>query len=466
MLLLSFTSDSAPGPVDPFATGHLGELTRFVSFDLVDAAISPVGATQKRLRRLPTRVVVVYLLLAGVLFGDVGYRQVLRRLAAGAGLDIPVPDSSALSQAFRRIGVARLWELFDLLRTPAAVAPRWRGLLVCAIDGTTMYVPDTDVNAAAFGRQTGRPDAPAGYPMLRLLTIIACGSRTVIDAVFGSYRTRETTYAPRLTGSLRSGMVLLGDRNFAAAALVEQFAATGADLLIRCKDNRRLAILTHLRDGTSITALGGIHVRVIDAQITLDLGHCGRQHASTYRLITTLTDSVRYPAREVVALYHQRWEIETSFRETKSTILDGRVLRARTPTGIAQEVYAVLIVHQALRTAIADTSLANGHIATDRLSFTITLTTAHDTIHRAAPLLAVTRHRPDRVNRASGPRRRAPRPSIPLQPSSHQTGDLQAPCERDQSTEPPIRPGSQHTYSPSSTQAKILNCAALTLTPH
>lgn len=178
----------------------------------------------------------------------------------------------------------------------------------------------------------GREPVPAGYPMLRLLTIIACGSRTVIDAVFGSYRTGETTYAPRLADSLRPGMVLLGDRNFAAAALIEQFAATGADLLIRCKDNRRLAILTHLRDGTSITALGGIHVRVIDAQITLDLGHGGRQHASTYRLITTLTDPVRYPAREVVALYHQRWEIETSFRETKSTILDGRVLRARTPT--------------------------------------------------------------------------------------------------------------------------------------
>lgn len=389
MLLQSFTSDSAPGPVDPFATGHLGELTRFVSFDLVDAAISAAGAAQKRLRRLPTRVV-VYLLLAGVLFGDVGYRQVLRRLAAGAGLDIPVPGSSALSQAFRRIGVAPLRELFDLLRAPAAGAARWRGLLVCAIDGTTMYVPDTDVNAAAFGRQTGRPDAPAGYPMLRLLTIIACGSRTVIDAVFGSYRTGETTYAPRLAGSLRPGMVLLGDRNFAAAALIEQFAATGADLLIRCKDNRRLAILTHLRDGTSITTLGGIHMRVIDAQITLDLGQSGRQHASTYRLITTLTDPVRYPAREVVALYHQRWEIETSFRETKSTILDGRVLRARTPAGIAQEVYAVLIVHQALRTAIADTSLANGDIAPDRLSFTIALTTARDTIHRAAPLLAVT----------------------------------------------------------------------------
>lgn len=383
----SVTSDPVPAPVDPFAAGHLGELTRIVSWDLVDAAISAAGATQQRLRRLPTRVV-VYVLLAGVLFADVGYRQVLTRLANGAGLSICVPGSSALSQAFRRIGVAPLRELFDLVRGPAAGAARWHGLLVCAIDGTTMCVPDTDVNAAAFGRATGRPDAPGGYPMLRLVTIIACGSRTLIDAVFGSYRVGETTYAPHLARALRPGMVLLGDRNFAAAALIEQFAATGADLLIRCKDNRRFQILTHLPDGTSIAALGGIHVRVINARITLDLGSTGQQHTGTYRLITTLTDPQRYPAREIVELYHQRWEIETSFKESKSTILAGRVLRARTPAGIAQEVYAVLIVHQALRTAIADASLSNGGIAPDRLSFTIALTTARDTIHRAAAVLA------------------------------------------------------------------------------
>ncbi|MFT3871872.1 MAG: IS4 family transposase [Nocardioides sp.] len=373
--------------MDPFSAGHLGELTRIVSFDLVDAAISAAGATQKRLRRLPTRVV-VYVLLAGVLFADVGYRQVLRRLAAGADLSIRVPGSSALSQAFRRIGVGPLRELFDLVRGPAAGAARWRGLLVCAIDGTTMCVPDTDVNAAAFGRATGRPDAPGGYPMLRLVSILACGSRTLIDAVFGSYRVGETTYASRLARCLRPGTVLLGDRNFAAAALIEQFAATGADLLIRCKDNRRFALVDRLGDGTRIAVLGGIRVRIIDAQIIVDLKDSGTQRTGTYRLITTLTNPQRYPAREIVELYHQRWEIETGFRETKSTILDGRVLRARTPAGIAQEVYAVLIVHQALRTAIADASLAHGGIAPDRLSFTIALTTARDTIHRAADVLA------------------------------------------------------------------------------
>jgi hypothetical protein len=387
--LQSVTSEPLSARADPFASGHLGELTRIVSFDLVDAAINAAGAAQKRVRRLPTRVV-VYVLLAGVLFADVGYRQVLARLVRGAGLELTVPGSSALSQAFRRIGVAPLAELFDLVRGPAAGTPRWRGLLVCAIDGTTMVIPDTGANTAAFGRPTGRPDAPGGYPMLRLVSIVACGSRTVLDAVFGPYRVGETTYAAGLAGCLRPGMVLLADRNFAARALLEQFAETGADLLIRCRDDRRFQVLEHLGDGTTIAHLGRLRVRVIDAQITVDLGTTGRQRTGRYRLITTLTDPARYPAKEVVELYHQRWEIETSYRETKSTILDGRVLRARTPAGIAQEVYAVLIVHQALRTAIADTALVTGGIPPDRLSFTIALAAARDAIHTAAAILAET----------------------------------------------------------------------------
>ena len=56
----------------------------------------------------------------------------------------------------------------------------------------------------------------------------------------------------------------------------------------------------------------------------------------------------------MAVLYHERWEIETAYFELKSTILGGRVLRARTPGGIDQEIYALLVTYQVLRTAIAD----------------------------------------------------------------------------------------------------------------
>ncbi|MBB5166263.1 IS4 family transposase [Mycobacterium sp. AZCC_0083] len=373
----------------PFTPGHLGELTRIVSPDLVDAALETTGATQRRLRVLPSRVV-VYLLLAAALFAEIGYQQVWARLVTGLDpASVASPGSSALSQALRRVGPAPLRELFSLLRGPAAGATRWRGLLVCAIDGTSMFVPNSAANAAAFGRQTGRPDAESGYPMLRLLTVVACGTRTVIDAVFGPYRIGETTWAPTLLRCLKPGMLLLADRNFAATALVEQITAAGADLLIRCRDTRVLPPITQLGDHSWVARMGTVTVRVIDARISVRTG-TGATGVGHYRLITTLTDEKRYPATELVSLYHQRWEVETSYLEFKSTILGGRVLRATTPAGITQELYALLITYQALRTAIADTTLARPGTSPDRLSFTVALQAARDQVTHAATAIAET----------------------------------------------------------------------------
>ena len=134
---------------------------------------------------------------------------------------------------------------------------------------------------------------------------------------------------------------------------------------------------------------------MIEAEIHI---HCagGPTRTGRYRLLTTLTDHHRYPARDLVELYHHRWEIETSYLELKSTTLGGRVLRARTPDSITQEVYALLTAYQALRIAIADattfTTAKAGQPAAppDRGSFTIALNTARDQIIHAAGVIADT----------------------------------------------------------------------------
>lgn len=368
-----------------FAPGHLGELTQIVPFEMVDAVLESTRTVQARVRALPSRVV-VYLLLAAALFAELGYGQVWARMTAGLeGIDVADPVSSALAQARRRIGVKPLRELFDLVRGPAAGAARWRGLLVCAIDGTSMFTPDTPANLAAFGR-VGGGNGPSGYPMLRMLTVVACGTRTVLDAVFGTLSVGETNYAPKLVGCLHQGMLLLADRNFAAAELIEQVAATGADLLFRCKTNRQLPVIGRCGDGSWLSRIGTTTVRVIDAQVVVRLAG-GPPRTERYLLITTLTDHRRYPATDLIALYHRRWEIETSYLELKSTILGGRVLRARTPDGIAQEIYALLVTYQALRIAMSD---ATATATADRAGFSIALNTARDQVIQASGIIADT----------------------------------------------------------------------------
>ncbi|WP_308368812.1 transposase domain-containing protein [Streptomyces sp. ISL-36] len=139
-----------------FAPGHVGELTWIVPFEMVDDVLTATRAVQQRVRLVPARVT-VYLLLAGALFTELGYRQVFDRLCAGlAGLAPARPSGSALRQARQRLGAAPLKALFDLVRGPAATtatATRWRGLLVVAVDGTLLPVPDAPANLAVFAKQ-------------------------------------------------------------------------------------------------------------------------------------------------------------------------------------------------------------------------------------------------------------------------------------------------------------------------
>jgi hypothetical protein len=164
-----------------------------------------------------------------------------------------------------------------------------------------------------------------------------------------------------------------------------------ADFLIRVRagnNSPKLPVLQRLPDGSCLSRFGGIPVRVIDAKITLttSAGHA----TGGCRLITTLTDPARYPTGALAGLYHERWEVATAYFELKSTILGGRVLRARTPDGIEQEVYALLVTYQALRTAIADAAGTVPGTDPDRASFTVALNAARDQTTLAAGVLAGT----------------------------------------------------------------------------
>jgi hypothetical protein len=374
-----------------FAPGHLGGLTQLVPFEMVDEVLAATRRVQQRVRLLPARVV-VYLLLAGCLFTELGYPQVWQQLTAGlAELALTAPTSSALRQARQRLGPAPLRALFDLLRGPAATtataAVRWRGLLLTVIDGTIMSVADAPAVGVRYRKQRGNHGG-AGYPTLRLSALLTCGTRSIIDAVFDPITTGELDQARALARNLRAGMLLLADRNYAAAKLVETLAATGTDLLIRCKTGRRLPVIGHHHDGSWLCTIGTLRVRVIDAQITVKTTDGTR--TGHYRLITTLLDPRRYPAGELIKLYHQRWEIETAYLELKSSILGGRVLRSRTPDGIDQEMHALLIVYQLLRTAMVDATDSLPGTDPDRASFTTALNTARNQIVLAAEIIAGT----------------------------------------------------------------------------
>ncbi|MEW2426221.1 transposase [Streptomyces nigra] len=145
-------------------------------------------------------------------------------------------NATALWHARTRLGVRPMRALFDLLRGPASAirtaGARWAGLLVVAIDGTYLNVADDADVWARLGKGANQYTAASGYPQVLLIALVACGTRAVIDAVFGPRKPGEPVLGRRLLRSLRQGMVVLLDRGFATNAFLQAVADTDADLLI------------------------------------------------------------------------------------------------------------------------------------------------------------------------------------------------------------------------------------------
>jgi hypothetical protein len=371
-----------------FAPGHLGELTQYLPFELVDDILAQTKTVQRRLRDLPSRVGVYFLLALGM-YPRLGYARVWAKLTAGLhGLPVACPSEKALRDLRRRLGPAPLKALFEVvagpLAQPGTPGVRFGGLRTVAFDGcSSLKVPDTKRNRWWLGRIRYRMGF-AGYPTLRLMALAETGTRGLLGAALGSAADRdEATVARRLLSLLRPGMLVLLDRAFDANAFLREVAATGAMLLARAKSTRHPAVLGHLPDGSYLSDLGGLEVRIIEARVTVT-GADGSRVRGSYRLITTLMDHCRFPAAAVVRLYHERWEIESAYFALRHTLLNGHMLRSGDRPGLEQETWALLTLYQLLRMAMVTAVETRPGTDPDRASFTTAMEAAKDQLTAAA----------------------------------------------------------------------------------
>jgi Insertion element 4 transposase N-terminal/Transposase DDE domain len=370
----------------PFAPGHLGELTRIVPFELVDAVLEETGARERRLRLLPSRTGIYFLLALG-LFPRSGYLAVWAKLTAALdGLGLAVPSPKALRDLRRRLGAAPVKSLFGVLAGPLG-QPRtsgimFRGYRTVAFDGCrTIKVPDTPRNRGWLGKMNAALGV-TGYPVIQLMTLVETGTRALIGAAFGSPSTGELDWARKLLHLLDETMLVLMDRGFDAGEFLAGVAAAKAQFLVRLNANRRPPVLTHLPDGSFTSLIGGVKVRIIAASVTVTC-HDGTRYGGTYRFATTLLDHRAYPAGALISLYHERWEHEVTYLALRHTLLQGRILRSGDPAGLEQEMWALLALYQALRIAITDAAGTIPGTDPDRASYQIAVQTAQDMVIQA-----------------------------------------------------------------------------------
>jgi hypothetical protein len=379
----------------------LGALTHTFPPELVDEVVQQTGRAEQRRRLLPARVV-VYFVLALALYGHAAYEEVMRCLVEGLGWARQarrgrrswpwwhVPGAPALAEARVRLGAEPLKLLFARAARPlATTATRgawYRNWRVMVMDGTCLDVPDSPANQVLGRSKSGRGEGVGAFPQVRVVGLVEAGTHAIIDAVQGPYASGEQTLARELIhdGSpLGPGVLLLADRLFVGAQLWRAMARTGADLVWRTKCGSKTApklpVDQVLADGSWLSRLYAasdrrrchpITVRVIEYSLS-DPGR--RTSVDRYRLVTTILDPDMAPAHELAALYTERWEVETALGELKTTQRGPRqVLRSKSPELVAQEVWAHLLVHYALR-AVMHTAALQADLDPDRLSFIASL---------------------------------------------------------------------------------------------
>lgn len=361
----------------------LGVIAKFFPKEKVHAVLEQTGRASVRERDLPAHVVVYYV-IALALYMRSSYREVLRCLLEGVqwlldpSVSIRVAGKSGISQARSRLGVEPVQALYEAVVAPIAEARtkgawyrQWR---LVSLDGSTLDVADTQENEEAFGRP-GASRGSAAFPKIRFVALLENGTHVLWAAHVDKYATDELTLAEEVVPALRKGMLCLADRFFPSHKLWQKAAATGADLLWRTRQNARLEIDQRLPDGSYLSCIypstsdrrnqrQAIVVRVIDYRLDKV-----PDAEPIYRLITTILDHKLAPAKELAALYHERWEIETALDELKTHLRGAQiVLRSKTPELVKQEFYGLLMAHFAIRGLMHEAALKADEDP-DRLSF-------------------------------------------------------------------------------------------------
>jgi IS4 transposase len=350
----------------------------------IDAALHATNRATVRRRKLPAHFI-VWLVIGMALFRDRSIREVVRHL------DLVLPGTrrhetvtgSAIAQARERLGPEPLATLFTqsaaVWSAAAAERGRWHGLAVFAVDGTTLRVPDTAENAAAFGRPGARGGRAAGYPQLRLVALMLLGHHLLTALAVGPYTQSEVPLATPLWPVLPDASIVLFDRGFGAYALLHQLGdgtrqrhwltrAKEGPKALQMQPHEQLGPNDHLVDLVPSPPLRQHHPHL---PATLRV-RAIRYHRPGFRpqmLLTSMLDPVVFPAADVVALYHDRWEIELGFDEMKTHTLEREEsLRSKTPARIRQEVWGLALGYNLVRLAMARVAETAG-VPPTRVSF-------------------------------------------------------------------------------------------------
>ncbi len=342
--------------------------------DWIEEALAYTGTASIRRRRLPAEQV-IWLVIGMALYRREPIESIVEKL------DLALPDKkrtllakSAIAQARKRLKDEALEYLFTVTAAEwsarSAEQHRWRGFALYGWDGTTMRVPDSPENRATFGGQhAGGGRGDSGYPMVRVVASMALRSHVLASFRVADYGTGETTLARGLWETVPDNSLVLFDRNFLIKGQLVRFETSGnRHWLSRSKSNTKWAVVKHLGRNDDLVELE-INEPGMPKTWEIRAIRYKKRGFQPATLLTSLTDAEAYPAAELVALYHERWELELGYDELKTHMLQRQeAIRSRSPEGVRQELWGIAIAYNLVRLEMERAAVA-AHVPPTRISF-------------------------------------------------------------------------------------------------
>ena len=411
---------TAPAPHDPFISTR-DRLARqeglpflaILSRSTVAAACRALGHQWRERVYIPW--ITLSLFLSQILSDDHSCDEAVDRFQKfrqDHGLPPVSPETTSYCDARLRLPEGVFWELVrrtgHAIHEKAEISWLFRGRPVKIIDGSTVVMPDTERNQAAYPQPSSQ--APGlGFPIARLLVVFSLAVGTVLEAAMGRYQGKQTSELALLRMVLeefRPGDIVLADRFFCSYWVIAALKARGVDVVVRLHQRRaadfrcgdRLGRRDHAvlwRKPAAVPdwmsradyeampeslAIREVHVHVKDK--TKRVRHLV--------IATTLLDARTYPVKELGGLFRQRWHAELDLRSLK-TYMHMEMLRTKSPELVRKEVATHLLAYNLIRGVMAEAARTEG-IAPRRLSF-------KGSLHTVREFEAVHLYDPERIER-------------------------------------------------------------------
>jgi hypothetical protein len=370
--------ESSLNVVAAFTPDRLDGLKQHIDAAWIEEALCWAGAATLRKRRLPSEQV-LWLVIGMALMRDTPLERVVDKL------ELALPDErntlvakSAISKARSKLGEDPLAYLYTVTAaewaTRSAAANRWRGLALYGLDGTTMRVPDTKENREAFGGQNaGGGRGESGYPQVRVVAMMALRSHLFSAFRFADYHTGETTLARGIWQEVPEDSLVVVDRNFLVKKdLIHLETSGNRHWLTRTKTNTKWAIREKIgRDDYLVE--WEVKEPGLPTTWTLRAIHYKKKGHPRTTLLTSLLDAEKYPAKELIELYHERWETEIGYDEVKTHMLEREeAIRSKSPAGVRQELWGIALAYNLVRLEMERTAAEAG-VPPTRISFVTSL---------------------------------------------------------------------------------------------